>query len=451
MNLKLRLNLIITILLLIVMMIGATHTIRNARKNIQAEISSTAVLALHMLDAEIVQIASNMGSFSTANVMHGSFFRLGNLSDVRHLKIEFFNVKGELKDSNRMRDSAAKNVPPLWFSQAMDSVTTEMPITRRQVYQNENVIGELVVTPDPSYEIAEVWADTKGMLGLMSLFFIVVNLLVYWAVSRGLRPIDNVISALTELEMGNFSSRLPVFALPELTSISSKFNVMAETLQESVEHNRHLTQRMISLQEDERKNLAQELHDEIGQHLTAIHIDAAAIAKAKNVAMVKESADAIDGVVRQMMDIVHSILQRLRPSGLDELGLEAVLQELIDGWQQRHNEVRVTRDLSGNFNSVSEQVVITVYRLVQECLTNIARYAEAGSVDVIVHRQADQISLSVTDNGLGFNQAIKPKGFGLMGMRERVEGLAGTFEIKTARGKGTQVRVVLPCDVKEPK
>ena len=273
--------------------------------------------------------------------------------------------------------------------------------------------------------------------------------MIYWAVSKGLRPIEKVLKALTELELGNFASRLPEFSLPELTGISQKFNVMAETLQGSVESNRHLTQQIISLQEDERKNLARELHDEIGQHLTAVHIDSAAIVKSTDLTMVKESAEAIDGVVKQMMDIVHNILQRLRPTGLDELGIEAALQELVSSWQQRNRDVLMTLQVSGDFLDVSEPVLVTVFRLVQECLTNITRYADAEKVDVNVYRIGNKINLSIKDDGMGFDTQIKPTGFGLSGMRERVTGLAGEFELISHKLKGTEVKASLPCVVKE--
>lgn len=445
MNLKLRLNLIITVLLLFVLIAGSFFTFKNARINIQAEVSSTAVLALHMLDAEIAHIGLSTNRVNTPSEFGKSLFHLNSLNSVRHLKIEFFDAKGSLKDSNRQHDKEKNNVTPIWFAHWMDSVTAEMPITKRRVYKEGHVIGELMVTPDPSYEISEIWEDTKGFLRLMGALFIIANILIYWAVSRGLKPIDDVISALTELELGHFSSRLPTFTLPELTCISRKFNTMAKTLEESRENNKHLAKCMISLQEDERKNLARELHDEIGQHLTAIHIDAAAIEKTRQLDTAKLSAKAIDEVVQQMMDIVHSILQRFRPNRLDELGSVAVLQELIDCWKQRNTNVVVTSQISNEFSSVSEQIVITVYRLVQECLTNVTRYANASSVKVLISRQHNQIVLTVNDNGLGFNYSIKPKGFGLLGMRERVEGLSGSFEIITAPGKGTQVEVALPC------
>lgn len=444
MNLKLRINLIITVLLFLTLIIGGgIYTIKNARGNVQAEIASTAILALHMLDSEILYYSSVYGQVTPAGVGDSSIFQLNKLTDVRHLKIDFYDAYGRLRDSNQSNGLAEP--PPEWFIAMMDTVTGEMPITKRQVYSRGRLVGELVVTPDPSYEIAEVWDEVQGILMFVGIFFIIVNVLIYYSVGRALRPIDNILAALTELELGNLTSRLPKFTLPELSRISDKFNVMAKTLEDSIASNRHLTQQLIQVQEDERKNLARELHDEIGQHLTAIHVDASAILKAKTVDASKESASAIDSVARQMMDIVHDILQRLRPSGLDELGLEAALADLINGWHHRHQSIEIDYQIRGTFKHLDETILITIYRLIQECLTNIARHADADNIVIDIRRSKDNVLLSIKDDGNGFDTSIKPTGFGLAGMKERVESLMGKFEVNSYLRQGVRIYIELPC------
>jgi two-component system sensor histidine kinase UhpB len=319
-----------------------------------------------------------------------------------------------------------------------------MQPTHRQVFKAGQLMGELIVTPDPLNEIDEVWEETQTLLILLSFFIIVANILIYLAVNQALKPIDKVLSALTELELGNLSSRLPKFTLPELSNISHKFNVMAETLEHSTANNHHLTQQIIHLQEDERKNLARELHDEIGQHLTAIHIDASAILNAKTLNSAHQSASAIDSVTRQMMDIVHTMLQRLRPSGLDELGLKPALEELISAWSQRQPSVKVDFQARGDFSSVDELILLTLYRLIQECLTNISRYAHATAIVISVEKDSHVIHLHVSDDGVGFSNNIKPTGFGLAGMRERVDSLGGELSIKSDPNDGVAIIATIP-------
>lgn len=420
-------------------------TIKNVANNIQAEIASTAILALHTFDAEILGLRLNNPSL----IKDRFVFHLRDLKNVRHLKIDFFDNAGKLQDSNRVKIDSQQNQAPAWFVNTMDSVTGKLPSTRQSVFISDRLVGELVITPDVSYEINEEWQATKSILVLLSIFFLVVNIVVYIAVNIALRPIDNILTALTELESGNLNSRLPKFTLPELSNISDKFNIMAATLQSSIDNNHHLSQQLIRLQEDERKNLAQELHDEIGQHLTAIYMDASVIKDAKTIATAQESATAIDTVVRQMMEIVHTMLQRLRPSDLDELGLEVALKELISAWLTRNPNIQLNFHISGSFIDLDDTLLVSIYRLVQECLTNIARHANANNITICIKKDNNQINMMIADNGNGFDHTIKPKGFGLLGMRERVEGLAGKFEITTAINKGVIINIELPSDIKE--
>jgi two-component system sensor histidine kinase UhpB len=259
-------------------------------------------------------------------------FHLSDLNDVRHIRVELFNPIGYLLDSNLDKQSQQDEVPA-WFIHAMDVVSQEMPPTKRSVFLQGHFVGEVVVTPDPYFEILEIWTETKTMLWVLCLFFAIVNVLIYFSVGFALKPIDKIMDGLTDIESGNLSTRLPKFSLPDLSQISEKFNVMAEALETSTTKNHHLTQQIILLQEAERKHLARELHDEFGQHLTAIHVDASAIEQANNFDSVKESASAISSVVKQMMEMLHNMLHRLRPVELEELGLEAALSELLNRWQ----------------------------------------------------------------------------------------------------------------------
>lgn len=404
---------------------------RNAREDVRAEVQSTAGLALHLLDAEILYYTSDYAWLNSENQNKASIFRLQSLSNIRHLRIEFFDAAGRLRDSNYSADRRIENLPPAWFAKTMDVVSSNMPPIRRPIYASGRVLGELIVTPDPTYEIAEIWHDILGLLSLAAFFFVAVNAMVYWAVSRALRPVDRILKALTELEIGHLDARLPVFSLPELSSISDKFNTMAQTLQSSIRNNHRLAQQMIRLQEDERKSLARDLHDEIGQCLTAIHMDASAILNAKHLAHTHESAKAIDSVARQMMDMVHTMLQRLRPGVLEELGLAVALQELVDLWQQRHPDICCTVHISQQLEDAEEGIAITAYRIVQECLTNIARHAHARHVAITVSRNGEDLTLLIKDDGMGFDTGSTPSGFGLAGMRERVEGLGGTVMIES--------------------
>ncbi len=447
MSLKLRLNLMITALLALVMLIGAWLMINNAREDVRAEVQSTTNLALHLLDTEILHYTSDFAWMDGADIKKTSVFRLQSLGNIRHLRIEFFDYKGRLMDSNRPYPEQHQRMsPPGWFVSLMDVASPAMQETRRKIVINGRAAGELVITPDSSYEIAEIWDDTIGMLMLVAFFFIIVNGMVYWAVSRALRPVGRILEALTELERGHLHARLPIFSLPELARIGEKFNGMAQKLQQTVEHNQGLSRQLIRLQEDERKSLARDLHDEIGQSLTAIHADASAILNDDIPPSVRDSASAIVTVSRHMMELVRQLLNRLRPDTLDKLGLRVALQDLHGDWQRRNPLIQSELQISGELDGLSEAVTITAFRMVQECLTNITRHAGASKVSIGVVRGEDSLAILVEDDGQGFNPE-RAQGFGLAGMRERIEGLGGEFELDSAFRHGTCITVRLHCSV----
>ena len=451
MNLKIRINLIITLMLALVMLIGAGVMIDNARDDIRAEVDSTTVLALHLLDTEISHYTSDYAWANSDANNKVSIFRLQSLDNVRHLRIEFFDALGRLRDSNRPPASRGANSPPEWFENLMSKVSTSLKATHRPIVVNNRILGELVITPDPSYEIAEIWHDTFGLLSLGVLFFFVLNGLVYWAVDRALRPLNKILGALNQLEHGHLEARLPTFSLPELSSVSSKFNAMAQTLENSTLNNHRLTQQIIRLQEDERKNIAHDLHDEIGQHLTAINIDASVILKTDNILAAQASAMAISEVAMQMMVIVREMLQRLRPAMLDELGLSSSLHELIETWRQRNRGIITNINISSQLGDINEITAITAYRIVQECLTNITKYANARLVTIKIERSADYLKILVKDNGQGLDPQLISQGFGLAGMRERVEGLGGSFKLTSNLDAGVHIEASLPINIKVPK
>lgn len=444
MSLQLKLNLMISILLLMLLSVSAVFVVKNASEDVRAEVTSTANLALHLLDAEILHYTSDYSWVNPAIDENKPIFRLQSLDNIRHLKIDFYDVYGRLRETNRHHvQNEDESAPPEWFTKAMGLTDSPMQTQVRDIIVHGRYVGKLVVTPDPSYEIAEIWNDTVGLLGLVAVFFVLVNFIVYSAVRYTFKPVKHILEALTQMEKGRFNDRLPVFKQVELQAIGHKFNVMANTLQQSTLNNHRLTQQIIRLQEDERKSLARDIHDEIGQYLTAIHVDASAILSGTKLSQAKESAKAISAITRQMMDMVHEILQRLRPRALDELGLGLALGELIHHWRQRHRQVNLTHKISNDLGNLDESVSITAYRVVQECLTNIAKHANASNVSIVVKQQTEAITLEIEDDGIGFNTSLATQGYGLAGMRERILGLMGEINIESAENAGTRIHIKL--------
>lgn len=224
--------------------------------------------------------------------------------------------------------------------------------------------------------------------------------------------------------------------------------------EEALEQNRQLTQLIQSRLEEERRTIARELHDELGQCVTAIKSIGTAIANRQDGTSeeTRKNAGTIVSVASHIYDVVHSIIRQLRPSALDHLGLSEALREVVAAFQSRHPDVAAELVLGPDIDGSAESINITVYRIVQECLTNVLRHAQATRVTISVSRvekaeTGDSLRVRVHDNGRGLEGSDATAGgrFGLMGMRERVQAFGGSLDISSGGpGLGLLVEAVIP-------
>jgi two-component system sensor histidine kinase TtrS len=227
-----------------------------------------------------------------------------------------------------------------------------------------------------------------------------------------------------------------------------------------LKENRFLIRKSLAVQEDERRHLARELHDELGQCITAIQADAETIrdVASRKDTRVTASAKAILDVSAHLYDVVHCMIQRTRPGVLDDLGLVVALEDLVNDCRARFPGVDYDLTTAGELNALGEKINITIYRIVQECMTNIAKHAAATRVRINLTVDADPqggapqagahdvVSLVVRDDGRGMDTAGSGRGLGIAGMRERVEALGGHFAIHGIPDGGVMVSAVIPVD-----
>jgi two-component system, NarL family, sensor histidine kinase UhpB len=227
----------------------------------------------------------------------------------------------------------------------------------------------------------------------------------------------------------------------------------AEAAENQLRETRLLAQHMAEVQESERRHLARELHDELGQCLTAIKTDAVLIRNRTETTEPKvfTSAQAIIDVASHIYDVVHNMITRLRPSPLDDLGLLATLQESIAAWQQRQPQINFSLEVEGKLDHLNEAMNMTVFRVVQESLTNAVRHAEASEISILVanvqdETQHDQIIIDISDNGKGMDvhDFHSDVDFGLLGMRERAQSLGGQFTLESSLGTGVRIHITIP-------
>ncbi|MBU3736510.1 MAG: PAS domain S-box protein [Methylobacterium sp.] len=223
----------------------------------------------------------------------------------------------------------------------------------------------------------------------------------------------------------------------------------AEEAERKLEENRQLTQLIQRHIEDERRSLARELHDELGQYVTAIKTFAVGIGNKVRDKMpdVEANAQTIAAAANHIYDGMHNIIRQLRPGALDNLGLPETLRDTVATWQNQHPAVRFGLNFSGDLDSLGETLNINLYRIVQESVTNALRYSQATAIDITLIRSEDDVlHLTVSDNGIGMNLCLvdQTRHFGLLGIRERAQALHGQFSLDAIPDQGTQVSVIIP-------
>lgn len=450
MSLRTRLNLLITLCFGLILLLGSVFVIQQTRVAVQEEVSSTANLTLRLI--EIALSGADPAPEDLPGVQQDIVRQIARLGETRHLQIEILRRGVPVFDTRRQMHSRYDTRAPRWFVNLVGPAPMEF---RHLLTAADGVDTEIVIRADPSDEIAEAWDDASIVLGLLVLAVVIANLLVYFTIGRGLKPVGTILQALDGIEQGDYRLRLPRFHLPEMSMISEKFNHMAEVLQRSRDENRSLTQRSLAIQERERRNLAHELHDELGQSISAIKAVAVSISQqdVQDKEQIASSADVIVAISNDMYDVARQMMRRLRPVILDELGLIVALQEMSDDWNARHEDTFCHFSHSGDLDNLDEELNISVYRIIQEGLTNISKHAGASEVDVKLCRQTmegvDSLHLTLVDDGLGFDSRNMRWGLGLLGMRERCEAMSGKFSLATQPGKGVSIEIILPIS-REP-
>lgn len=450
-SLRLRLNLFITLLFALILLGGSVIIISNAREAVRDEIQATAHLTLQLIEIAFASSVYDVRFDLREKVLN----QIAHLESTRHLDVQLYQSysteqKIPLDDEFQISADA-----PQWFIK----MVTPPPIEYRHAIPGTGApYTVILIRANPSDEITEAWAETRGILGILVLFAVLANMLVYFTLGRGLAPIEIILKGLGGIEQGDYRLRLPKFNLRELSRISEKFNLMAEVLERSREENRFLTQRSLAIQENERRNLAYELHDELGQSITAIKAVAVSIEQqsSDNRGSIADSAEAIKKVSNRMYDVARNMMRRLRPPILDELGLITALQDMIDDWNTLHQDTFCCFSFEGTLNDLGEEISISLYRIVQESLTNTVKHAHASNVDIKISlldspegtemSNGKCVELVIEDNGMGFDIKTTRRGLGLLGMRERAEALNGTFSLISEPGNGVRIRIVIPLN-----
>lgn len=310
-------------------------------------------------------------------------------------------------------------------------------------------IGErsLRIASDPTSEIEERLGDTVRLLLTLLLFSGTTLLVVWWSADRALAPVRALEAGLRRLARGEPDAALPGFALREFARVAGAIDELAGALSSARQAQRQLSHRLIQMQEEERGALAMELHDEMGQTLTAISVTAAYLerhAERLEAARIVECAQDLRRDARGGGEQLRAMLKRLRPHCLDAPGLASALRELVAGWQQRATDIAFTLELPAALPPLGREAALALYRVVQEGLTNVVRHSAARHCTVRIEAEAGELRLRIEDDGRGAPAGGAPRGCGLLGMEERLRMVGGRLDIDAAPAGGLRLQIGIP-------
>ena len=566
MKLRLRLNLLITLVMLFFILILGGVIMVASKQSIEEGVESAHSVTLQLLDSVIISSTQNPEWGHTHEVMKAYLEDLGR---VRSNMIYLYDLQNNLLYQSPQSTYRLNENPPAWFVKAL--------APRSVVNARLIRFGRLVVQSDSIGAIKEAWAVMGQLFYLTLSFLIVLNVIVYFLLGRWLRPLNPMLDAISSMGRGNFKTRLPKFQIPDFDLISDNFNkmgaklerninenlrlaliaeqtadavaiyddkqkirfwnksaerifgykknevmgqhanlivpknlrrefkdyadlarkkqavlyyetkrkakngrlidlsisrsplvdpnskkvvgdivsmrdisekILAERSQRELQQNRELTAIIQEHVEDERKSLARELHDELGQYVSAIKIFSQNIlnrTKGKDKA-ISDSATTVLSAANQIYDGMHSIIKKLRPGSLDNLGLTETLRDMVNSWNQQYEKLNVKLKIDGDIDQLGEMANINIYRIIQEGMNNCVKHAKASLVNIKLSMKKDQLTLLFKDNGVGFDKKIleSTKQFGLVGIDERVKALDGQFEVVSEIDHGTEIRIILP-------
>jgi len=406
----------------------------HARSRIGAEVTSSVQLGHDLAVAALRNVAD-------AHNKSAAFISLGrDLPRVRHVEFGLAEADGTVRSAIQPGTDQIifQHMSVLASLLAPPPIVQSFPIVVRG-----DVVGNLIVQSNPADEIKEIIGEVELFsLVLLGLCLLTVGGLLL-TVRRSLRPLQLLTNNFDRLERGDYR---PIADIPltDLAPLVRQFNLFAASLQRMTSDNRLLIDRLLSMQDRERKEVAAELHDEIGPVLFGIRAEAACIMRdvphhTHSFARAQSISKLTDGIQR----VNYRMLERLRPLVLEQMGLAQALRQLLSTWQTHSPCIAWSLDVTADLDRPDEVVALALYRAAQEAITNAVRHAKATNIEIRLEREpANGLILTIRDNGCGLAESSR-YGFGLLGMAERVRQVGGALSVSNA-WPGVLVAVAVP-------
>ncbi len=418
-----------------ILVLGGAIAIWQARQAVAKEVDASIHLALQLITLGI----SETPMFQQIDDLS----RFSALRQTRHLSIELRKPDGQLLHfAGEANSNDSEQMPPSWF---VHWVQADYPEVEHQLQTHDGKVLTLIIKAQPLDEITEVWEESLGFFASISLMTLLTFLAVNLVFNKALKSIAVIVDGLRLIETGRYRHKLPLFATEEFDNIAMAINHMTGELEKTQQENRALTQHSLAIQEEERQRLSQELHDEFGQSLTAIKV--MAVTAAQQQTDVQKITASITAICDHLVAVVRNMMQQLHPLVLTELGLKATLEEMVNHWSERNPGLDLTIHCSDAVDKLERNITIQVFRVIQESLTNVIRHAEARHVTIelgIDNQPQPVLRLAVNDDGQGCDLRAVSRGFGLLGMRERIKSLDGELSLQSQPGAGMEITAWIP-------
>jgi two-component system sensor histidine kinase UhpB len=359
----------------------------------------------------------------------------------RHIRVVLLDVSGRTLRASAPFTPA--HAAPGWFAALVDPKLEPMTLSAPG--------GEVLrVEPAPAADVADSWLNFADLLAVLFLACLLGCGLVNILIGRALRPLEELAASFGRIGAGDYQIRVAERGVSEIAGIGRAFNLMAEQLAAMRGRNRVLEEQLLKLQDEERAEIARDLHDDIGPYLFAVKVDAAVaaqLAASGRTEEVAEQVKAIQASVAHVQARVREILGRLRPAQVVELGLGPAVDDLVAFWQGRSPDIAFAVETRLDEARLSDDVREAAFRVVQEGLSNAVRHGKPSRISIaLAETGAQGLVVRVQDDGRGVDLGRRREpGFGIAGMRERVRLAGGELEVGQGDGgQGWTVTARLP-------
>lgn len=327
-------------------------------------------------------------------------------------------------------------IVPTWFSHLIGAETKAMrfPIAGSS--------AELLLYPSDAADIYEKWIAFLTIVTAPLVLGLLAFGISQLTVRATLRPLRELAAGISRLKGGDYQTRLACGGAPDVRVACEELNALAEVLAMMRDSNLAFTKQIVSAQDDERAEIGRDLHDEFGPLLFAARAHTHALQQHQSDPKLTALAGEIAGIVEAIQKTNSRLLARLRPLDLENLGLTRSIAALVESPAARAGRLAADVKLDSGLDRLDELSARTVYRFVQEAITNVLRHANARSARVIAKIEGTIVTAEVSDDGVGMSEGMR-LGRGLQGMKERIGALGGTFQVSSTPA-GTIIRCALP-------